>query len=407
MATIVLLILLYSSYMAFLYFFQGSYKLCKPFLHDTYTYCKKNLQKILSIYTLRYPKKDKKRNLDYYRSIWVEEEELGKDKVIIHKGKQIKFRIPPNLKSEQTLRFKNLGETNVSEWGDLFLSIQLNRGKDVETCLWLSASSASYGTNKRLAVMQKVIRISIPKNSHDGQILRLKELGKTLNIRGNEPSLDGKRGDLLVKLRTFPDNIKPRYQSFGSLDTDTMALEGWVYRKIDEINFKMGKSTFKKSPIKTDAIADMFNEYGWKAIFTYLINHLDLRDLHITLDTSDSNFVPGNCLITSFQGDTGISYNYKILINEKFIDDPFCVTAILAHELCHVVYNSNFGHMALDRSGNDKQRLEEERMVDLLTFMFKLGEFQLRVSGSKHITMGYFNQETFDRMYVITSKKCN
>lgn len=398
--------------MAALYFLHSSHRFCKQFLHDTYTYCRNILQKILTKDKLRYskkdtPKKDTPLNLDYYYSIWVEKEELGKDKVITHEGKQIKFRIPPNLKSEQTLRFKNLGKTKGGERGNLLISIQLKRGENVETSLWLSASSAREGTNKKLAVMQKNINISIPKNSHDGLTLKLKGLGKTPNSRWNESSVHENRGNHLVKLRTFPDHIKPRYQSFSSLDTDAMALEGWVYQKIDEINFKMGKSTFKKPPIKADAIADMFNECGWKEIFTCLINHLDLRDLYITLDTSNPNSVPGSCYIKSAQGDGGISYSYKISINEKFIDDPFCVTAILAHELCHVVYSRNFGHIAHYQSGNDKQRLEEERMVDLLTFMFKLGEFQLRVSGSKHITVGYFNQETFDRMYVITSKKCN
>jgi hypothetical protein len=51
--------------------------------------------------------------------------------------------------------------------------------------------------------------------------------------------------------------------------------------------------------------------------------------------------------------------------------------------------------------------LEEEHTVDLLVFMFKIGEFQLRVARDKRLTFGYFNQEVFERMQVIVSKKLN
>jgi hypothetical protein len=42
-----------------------------------------------------------------------------------------------------------------------------------------------------------------------------------------------------------------------------------------------------------------------------------------------------------------------------------------------------------------------------LVFMFKIGEFQLRVAREKHLTLGYFNQEIFERIQVIASKKLN
>jgi hypothetical protein len=44
-------------------------------------------------------------------------------------------------------------------------------------------------------------------------------------------------------------------------------------------------------------------------------------------------------------------------------------------------------------------------MVDLLVFMFKIGEFQLRVARDQRLTIGYFNQSLFDRMQVIVSRK--
>jgi hypothetical protein len=49
--------------------------------------------------------------------------------------------------------------------------------------------------------------------------------------------------------------------------------------------------------------------------------------------------------------------------------------------------------------------LEAERTVDLLVFLFKMGEFQLRVARDKRLTLGYFDQEVFERIQVIVSRK--
>ena len=46
-----------------------------------------------------------------------------------------------------------------------------------------------------------------------------------------------------------------------------------------------------------------------------------------------------------------------------------------------------------------------EQTVDLLVFMFKIGEFQLRVSRDQRLAIGYFNQGVFERMQVIVSRK--
>ena len=54
---------------------------------------------------------------------------------------------------------------------------------------------------------------------------------------------------------------------------------------------------------------------------------------------------------------------------------------------------------------SEEATLEEERTVDLLVFMFKLGEFQLRVARDRRLSLGYFNQEIFERIQVIVSRK--
>ena len=109
---------------------------------------------------------------------------------------------------------------------------------------------------------------------------------------------------------------------------------------------------------------------------------------------------------------------YAITINAQFIDNPFSVAAILAHELCHVVYYERVkgGHEPVApspgpekpsqwRPADERDRLDVERTVDLLVFMFKIGEFQLRTSRDRRLTLGYFNQGLFERIQVIVSRK--
>ena len=95
----------------------------------------------------------------------------------------------------------------------------------------------------------------------------------------------------------------------------------------------------------------------------------------------------------------------EIAIRRDFLDDPFAVMAILTHELCHVVYSGKLAPSPDHQSQPGAELLEEERTVDLLVFMFQLGEFQMRVARQRGLTFGYFNQPLFERMQVILSRK--
>jgi hypothetical protein len=100
--------------------------------------------------------------------------------------------------------------------------------------------------------------------------------------------------------------------------------------------------------------------------------------------------------------------HYRITVKEQLLDNPFSIAAIMGHELCHVVYSERIDDTPKSVGyviKSEKATLEEERTVDLLVFMFKLGEFQLRVARDKRLTLGYFNQEVFERIQVIVSRK--
>lgn len=342
-------------------------------------------------------------------SIWIEEEDLGKERVIHHKDKRCFVTIPQEINKTTTLRIKGLGKTKMLKTGDLLLHVWLNKREDVRKTLWLSETSARNGVNKKLFTGEKIITMVVPPKSNNGTTIRLRSLGRGSNDSPNLPVLgQPKRGDLLVKLLVYSDIITPRYQPFDALSTETMALEGWVYRKFDEVVQKIGRSSLPVEPIQASVIADSFNIGGWSSIFDLLVNHFKLTQHKIELETSTSITVPGNCQRMPIVHNNTIRYTYKVTIQEQFLDNPFAITSILAHELCHVVYTEKVDDRPKSTGFVMKTKeaiLEEERMVDLLVFMFKLGEFQLRVARDKRLTLGYFDQEVFERIQVIVSRK--
>jgi hypothetical protein len=348
--------------------------------------------------------------LDDKRSIWVEEEDLGKEKAFYHKNKLYFVKIPEKIDKEITLRLRGFGKTRRNKTGDLFLHVWLNKGEDIIKSLWLSETAAENGADKRVLLSGKAITMVIPPKSYNGLTIRLKGWGQEGSFNPHAPALRSKKkGNALVKLIAYRDSITPNYGSFETLSTDNMVLEGWVYRKFDEVISKIGRSSFPAHAIQADAIADLFNEWGWRSIFDALVDRLKLSHFSIELTTSSSISVPGLCEKTAaVKNNKFVEYNYKITINQQFLDNPFSITAILAHELCHVVYSERIDDTPKTTGyvlKTEKATLDEERTVDLLVFMFKIGEFQLRVARDKRLTLGYFNQEIFDRIQVIVSKK--
>jgi hypothetical protein len=348
--------------------------------------------------------------LNYVRTIWIAQEDLGKDVIIRHRKKRYEVKIPPEMNTKVTLILKGLGKTKDNQTGDLLLDVWLNKGEDVRKDLWISETSARIGIDKILLLGEKKIQMSIPPNSREGLVICLKGLGRMPVFKWRAPFLHRKRGNLLVRLFVYPETISPKYGSFETLTTDDMAMEGFVYRMKDELTHKLGESAFRVNPIKADLVADQFNNYGWEGIFYAFVRHLKLTNLNIAVKKSDSIPLPGSCQkFTITQNNNSVGSNYEITIKDQFLDNPFTVAAILAHELCHVIYSERIDSSprgyTLNMKGNESDSLKAERTVDLLVFMFKLGEFQLRVSRDQRLTFGYFKQDIFERIQVIASKK--
>ena len=95
----------------------------------------------------------------------------------------------------------------------------------------------------------------------------------------------------------------------------------------------------------------------------------------------------GSCQkVMTLRNNIPVIDHYEIIIMDEFLNNPFSDPAILAHELCHVIYSERIQRQPLTAGyvyTSEKATLEEERTVDLLVFMFKIGEFQMRVARDK------------------------
>lgn len=348
--------------------------------------------------------------LDCEYSIWVEQEELGTEKLLFYKNSRYLVKIPIEIRKKKILRLKGLGKKFGKIKGDLYLHLWLNKGFDVRKDLWLSETSANNGSEMRIFTGEKTVLMKIPPNCYDGLTIRLKGLGIGPERGEGSPFLHREhKGDLLVKLIVYPDKITPEYGLFENLTTEEMALEGWVYLKYDELEKKLGNSLIPSCSISASKIASLFNSGGWKNIYRALLNQFRLDPQIIEISISPYIKNPGHCKRTSVaQNNYQVKSSYIITIHKKYINNPFTFTAILAHELCHIVYYEKIDEHSKTTwfvDGAHEVKLEEERMVDLLVFMFKMGEFQLRASRDKRLTFGYFNQKIFERMQIIVSKK--
>ena len=349
----------------------------------------------------------KAKKLNYERPLWIQETDLDKDIIIKHDGKKIKVIVPSAIREERemNIRLKGLGKNAGGKKGDLILNVKLYQRENISHDLWISEEAAKKGVDKKLLLKTGTkITVKVPPNSVNGSEILMEKYTESILHTLKDPYVQRHIGDIKIQLFVFPNYIQPRDVSFNNLTTEEMALEGWVYRKLDEIYNKLGKKYFPDVSTKAWEMADLFNEYGWKEIFNELCRRLNLT-CSINAYESSTIKMPGICNIrTSYRNNVPVYNDYKIEINRNFIHNPIFVTAILAHELCHIVSNEKLNNGMGSSLKDEKEKLENERLVDLLVFLFGLGDFQLRAAREERITFGYFDQKMFERIGSIVSK---
>jgi hypothetical protein len=342
--------------------------------------------------------------LNEEQSLVIAREDLGTIRTLTHRGQKVRYHLPSEIGDRVTLRFRGHGKNDGRETGDLLLHITVDRGRDVHGALWLSEAQAKAGCKKRVVCGENCWQIKVPGGSKNGQVLRLKGYGQASDF-GKKRSIPT-RADALIAVRVFADQVRAIVPPVDAMIAEDLSLESWVYRRTDQILGMLKESPFSREAFTAVRAADLFNEMGWEAIAAALRWHLGLQNVDVRFESSSTLDKPGQCRteVTTRPNMPSRPVKHSIYIHAKFLDDPFAVTAIMAHEFCHVLEARHFGvGRASQLAGSEL--MEMERTVDLLVFLFGLGEFQMRVARQRQMTFGYFNQGLFERMHTIWSRK--
>jgi len=347
--------------------------------------------------------------VDINRTMYIRKDEIGKEINILHNKRTYCVKIPKEINTNITIRLHGLGKKRMWGTGNLLLHIWVNQGNDVYKSIWVSEELSQKGTEVILQLKYERIQVIIPKNSRRGLKIRLKGLGEKPIIDENDPPIYIIRGDLYLQIFTYPERIFSIYRSFDDLSTEAMALEGWIYIHIEEIQNKIKGWLPGNREIQIGHLVNEFNNSGWIGIYNHLRKYLLLDKIDIQVEETEKFTEPGRCECFRMTQSSNITYcSYTIFINKAFVDNPFTVAAILSHELCHIIYSEVIvGRLgSINKEGDiKKESIEIERTVDLLVFLLNLGEFQLRVARDKRLSLGYFNQDNFERMISILENK--
>jgi hypothetical protein len=287
----------------------------------------------------------------------------------------------------------------------------MNQGNDVHRELWVAEQAANDSARRKLRFGEQLLPIHIPAGSRHDDVIRLPGFGRKAPFSWSAPFRSRQNGDLLVALQVFPDAVTPAIPSPNPLDPGDQQLETWIRAKYEWAKRKLGEHVTTPGRLPAAAIAELFNQHGWRGVTEALEPHLNAHRYKVTICPSRSIAAAGQCKPNWVMcGQDIVERSYKILIHENYLNNPFCVAAILAHELCHVLYAERLRDGAFhsyEPSVMQEVSREEELTVDLLVFLHGLGEFQMRVARQENFTLGYFSQDNFERMQrIITRLHC-
>jgi len=147
-------------------------------------------------------------------SITLDDAYKGSEKIFDLDGQSIKLKIKPGISDGQILKLTGKGTTglNGGNAGDLLLKIHVltdpvyeRRGNDLYTDLPVNLYTAVLGGKAPLRTLKGTININIPKESQNGKVLRLQEMGMPKYGKPIE------HGDLYAKLNIeIPTNLSSK-----------------------------------------------------------------------------------------------------------------------------------------------------------------------------------------------------
>ncbi|MDB6030077.1 MAG: hypothetical protein JWM16_415 [Verrucomicrobiales bacterium] len=100
-----------------------------------------------------------------HRSIWIQEHALGTVQTLRHRGREVQYRLPSEMKDEITPRFKGYGKLVAGQLEDLLLCVKCDRDVDVDATIWVAQSDADAESQEAPVHDKKRYVLTIPKGS--------------------------------------------------------------------------------------------------------------------------------------------------------------------------------------------------------------------------------------------------
>jgi curved DNA-binding protein len=146
-------------------------------------------------------------------AITLEEAYHGASKEFILNEKKIRIKLKPGTSNGQVIKLKGYGSAGIEGGiaGDLYITIEIHdlppfkrEGDDLYADASVDLYTALLGGKANIQTIKGPTRISIPKETESGRVLRLKGLGMPVYGKENE------FGDYYVKINVhFPKNLNP------------------------------------------------------------------------------------------------------------------------------------------------------------------------------------------------------
>jgi curved DNA-binding protein len=158
-------------------------------------------------------------------NISLEEAHRGTEKQFVVDGRTLKVKITPGMESGKKLRLKKQGGEGLrgGDKGDLYLKIQIEKHpyferkeNDLYYNLDVDLYTAVLGGKKEITTLDgKRININIPKETENGKVLKIRDMGMNMSSTAG-------RGDLYIKINIrIPKNIteeeKKLFEKLASL----------------------------------------------------------------------------------------------------------------------------------------------------------------------------------------------
>jgi len=351
-------------------------------------------------------------------NVWLSPEQISLGAFIYKtESKKFKIKLPEIIPGKiHRIRIK------INKGNELFekiIRLKYNKGAISNSTCWINKDNLKLGYKTSIRIGNRIVKFELDENAP-----RLYK--QKLNNVGIYPKLDifsifrkKYRGDVVISFRDYQSEFAIKTPSYDDLSSDEIHNEKFGRDKINALlkdyGYLIDPKKSLKNKINPDELVEKFNNQGVKGVFKLIKKHL-LRGVKVKFSVNPILTVPSRCKSVmrttysygSYSSVPSVSKEYigfHVEIGPSYINNPFVAAAVISHELCHVFNNYHLGKSygfgysfsSFSKFRDEYLKSDEEKLVDLLTIVNGLGEYQLRACTYGYI-MGYFSPKVFVRL---------